>query len=181
MATAVSAAPRDEAREDVADDPAASTTFFPSPEAMEEEITTVLAIKLSNEMQPWVEGYAQVGHRNPFLWNWCRRGVEVTMLSCVEAPLRDAVCDTRVLGIMLDVLLDDIADHQKDLAFLEQLLGVLESGARPAEDAFALHQRAYAALHDRRLGRDRSVESGGFRGTRSSRSCSGSTTGNSST
>ncbi len=152
MATAVSAAPRDEAREDVADDPATSTTFFPSPEAMEEEIATVLAIKLSNEMQPWVEGYAQVGHRNPFLWNWCRRGVEVTMLSCVDAALRDAVCDTRVLGIMLDVLLDDIADHQKDLAFLEQLLGVLETRRPAGRGCVRAASTGVRALHDRRLG-----------------------------
>jgi hypothetical protein len=140
------ASPRSEARDSVADDPAAATTFFPSPEAMEEEIGTVMAVKLSDELKRWAEGYGRVGHRNPFLWNWCRRGVEVTMLSCVEASLADAVCDTRVLGIMLDVLLDDIADHQKDLAFLEQLLGVFESGARPAEDAFAPHQRAYAGF-----------------------------------
>jgi hypothetical protein len=132
------------AREDVVDDPAATTAFLPSPEAMEEEIATVMAVKLSDEMQPWVEGYARVGRRNSFLWNWCRRGVEVTMLSCVDSSLRDTVCDTRVLGIMLDVLLDDIADHQKDLAFLEQLLGVMETGAQPADDAFAPHQRTYA-------------------------------------
>ena len=88
----------------------------------------------------------KVGHRNPFLWNWCRRGVEITMLSCVEPSLEDAVCDTRVLGIMLDVLLDDIADHHKDLAFLEQLLGVMETGVRPDASAFATHQQAYAVF-----------------------------------
>jgi hypothetical protein len=144
LAAAVSAAPPDDLREFVADDPAASTAFLPSPEAMEEEIAAVLAIKLSDDLRPWVDGYAQVGHRNPFLWNWCRRGVEVTMLSCVDPSLRDAVCDTRVLGIMLDVLLDDIADHQKDLAFLELLLSVMETGVRATEESFAPHQRAYA-------------------------------------
>lgn len=132
--------------EDLARDPAASTAFLPAADAMETEIASVLAIRLSDALKRWVDGYARVGHRNPFLWNWCRRGVEVTMLSCVEPSLADAVCDTRVLGIMLDVLLDDIADHLKDLAFLEQLLGVMETGVRPDEDAFAPHQRAYACF-----------------------------------
>jgi len=141
---AVSASPDGDPREYVADDLAASTAFLPSPATMEEEIATVLAIKLSDELHPWVDGYAQVGHRNPFLWNWCRRGVEVTTLSCVDPTLRDAVCDTRVLGIMLDVLLDDIADHQKDLAFLEQLLLAMETGALVTDESFPPHQRAYA-------------------------------------
>ena len=135
---------RDDVNEEIGQDPVVATGFLPSPEAMEQEIADVMTIKLSDDMRPWVEGYAKVGHRNPFLWNWCRRGVEVTMLSCVDPALSDAVCNTRVLGIMLDVLLDDIADHQKDLAFLEQLLGILETGMVPAEDIFKPHQRAYA-------------------------------------
>jgi hypothetical protein len=135
---------RDDASEDVGHDPAAAISFFPSPDAMEQEIAGVMAIKLSDDMQPWVAGYAKVGHRNPFLWNWCRRGVEVTMLTCVEPSLSNEVCNTRVLGIMLDVLLDDIADHQKDLAFLEQLLEILETGSVPSDEVFKPHQRAYA-------------------------------------
>jgi hypothetical protein len=127
-------------------DPSVLTAFLPTPDAMEAEIASVMEIKLNDGLQPWVDGYAQVGHRNPFLWNWCRRGVEVTMLSCVEPSLQDDVCDARVLGIMLDVLLDDIADHLKDLAFLEQLLGLMETGVRPEASAFAPHQQAYAAF-----------------------------------
>jgi hypothetical protein len=127
-------------------DPAGLSAFLPTPDAMEAEIASVMEIKLNDNLHPWVEGYSKVGHRNPFLWNWCRRGVEVTMLSCVEPSLQDAVCDTRVLGIMLDVLLDDIADHLKDLAFLEQLLGVMETGVRPEVSAFAPHQQAYATF-----------------------------------
>ncbi len=127
-------------------DPAVLTAFLPTPDAMEAEIASVMEIKLNDNLRPWVEGYSKVGHRNPFLWNWCRRGVEVTMLTCVDAALQDAVCDARVLGIMLDVLLDDIADHLKDLSFLEQLLGVMETGVRPDITAFAPHQQAYAAF-----------------------------------
>ena len=44
--------------------------FFPNAELIEQEIAHVLAIKLSRPLAGWVEGYAQVGHRDPFLWNW---------------------------------------------------------------------------------------------------------------
>ena len=135
-------------------DPAGLSAFLPTPDAMEVEIASVMEIKLNGNLQPWVEGYSKVGHRNPFLWNWCRRGVEVTMLSCVEPSLQDAVCDTRVLGIMLDVLLDDIADHLKDLAFLEQLLGVMETGVRPAVSALLAPSAGLCHVYTGRLGGD---------------------------
>jgi hypothetical protein len=123
---------------------AAIPSLLPDPEVIEREIAEVLALQLSEGLQPWADGYARVGHRNPFLWNWCRRGVEITLLSCVEPTLRDAVCDTRVLGIMLDVLLDDIADNQKDLAFLEHMLGVIEEGDGFEEERLAPQKRDYA-------------------------------------
>src|SRR5579864_5985666 len=96
-----------------------SATFFPSPEKIGWEIAAVLAVSLSADLEPWVARYSQVGHRDEFLWKWCRRGVEVTTQSCVDPKLFDRVCDTKVLGVVLDVLLDDVADHERDLGFLE--------------------------------------------------------------
>jgi hypothetical protein len=45
---------------------------------------------------------------------------------------------------MLDVMLDDVADHQKDLAFLEHLLNLLETGGQELKKSLLPHQRAYA-------------------------------------
>ncbi len=118
--------------------------FFPLPELIEQEIAEVMALKLSRPLAGWVEGYAAVGHRDPFLWTWARRGVAVTRLSCLDASLENEVCDTKVLGVMLDVMLDDVADHQKDLAFLEHLLHLLESGSQELSHTLLPHQRAYA-------------------------------------
>src|SRR5438105_9623902 len=86
-----------------------SQAFFPSAEAIEREIASVLALELTSALAGWVEGYTRVGHRNAFLWKWYRQGVGVTTLSCVRPELRDIVCDTKVLGVVLDVLLDDVA------------------------------------------------------------------------
>jgi hypothetical protein len=136
---------QDRSPEDVARGAAAaSPDFFPLPEFIENEIAQVMALKLSRPLAGWVEGYAQVGHRDPFLWTWARRGVEVTRLSCVEGSLEDEVGDTKVLGVMLDVMLDDVADHQKDLVFLEHLLHLLETGGQELSKSLLPHQRAYA-------------------------------------
>jgi hypothetical protein len=123
---------------------AGAADFFPTPELIQREIAEVMAIKLSRPLAGWVEGYAQVGHRDPFLWTWARLGVEVTRLSCTEPTLDSEVGDTKVLGVMLDVMLDDVADHQKDLAFLEHLLNLLETGSQELSKSLLPQQRAYA-------------------------------------
>ena len=123
--------------------PQAPTTFLPSPEAIEREIAGVMAVTLSADLEPWVARYAQVGHRNEFLWKWCRRGVEATALSCVDPRLFDPVCDTRVLGVVLDVLLDDVADNERDLGFLEHILSALE-GHDSVPASLSARQQAYA-------------------------------------
>lgn len=121
----------------------AAAAFHVTPELMEREISEVMALKLSDELKGWVQKYSVIGHRDPFLWNWCRRGVEVTKLSCVDPEWSDEVCDTRVLGVMLDVMLDDISDFQKDLPFLEMLLGVLETGGAINEAGLTPQKRVY--------------------------------------
>ncbi|HEV3301037.1 MAG TPA: hypothetical protein VG055_15410, partial [Planctomycetaceae bacterium] len=139
-----SAAQKPASPEGAAGDAVSSPDFYPTPELIEQEIAEVLALKLSRPLAGWVEGYAQVGHRDPFLWTWARRGVEITRLTCVEPALEDEVGDTKVLGVMLDVMLDDVADHQKDLAFLEHLLNLLETGGQELKKSLLPHQRAYA-------------------------------------
>ncbi|MBI3466220.1 MAG: hypothetical protein HY000_24665 [Planctomycetes bacterium] len=111
---------------------------------MEQEIRHVLERQLSPRIRAWSDGYAGVGKRNLYLWKWCRQGVEITMLPCVAPELRDEVCDTKVLGVMLDVLLDDIADRGGDGELLEQLL-TLPLGCTTFDFArFPLDQQDYA-------------------------------------
>jgi hypothetical protein len=95
---------------------------LPSSEDVKREIAHVLGRQLSQTLSRWAERYAQVGKRNLYLWKWCRQGVEVTTLPCVSAELRDELCDTKVLGVMLDVLVDDVADQNGDDLLLEYLL-----------------------------------------------------------
>jgi hypothetical protein len=101
---------------------------------------------LSPRLEHWVARYARVGERNTYLWKWCRQGVEITMLPCVRPELRDEVGDTRVLGVMLDVLLDDVADRKGDEELLEKLLSLSFDGPAPDLSTVPADQREYAAL-----------------------------------
>ena len=87
-------------------------------------IAEIREIVLSDALEREIRGYERVGHRAAFLWRWVRRGVEITTLSCVHKALWDHVCDTKSLGVMFDVLLDDVADESEDAAYLEKLIGI---------------------------------------------------------
>jgi hypothetical protein len=118
--------------------------LLPTEEEMKVEIAQVLQKQLSSDLLQWVDGYSQVGKRNLYLWKWCRQGVEVTTLSCVAPELFDFACDTKVLGVVLDVLLDDIADRKGDAALLDQLLSLPFSAQRKRLREVAADERAYA-------------------------------------
>ena len=97
---------------------------LPSPERIAQEIGRMAEHDLSSYFSRWVEGYARVGRRNPYLWRWCRQAVRVTTLSCVDPGLREAAGDVKTLGVMFDVMLDDVADRGGDDTLLEELLGL---------------------------------------------------------
>src|SRR5438132_5355591 len=98
---------------------AASAFITPTAKEIQAEIEQVLNKQLSADLVRWVDGYAQVGKRNIYLWKWVRQGIEVTALSCLAPELFDFACDTKVLGVVLHVLLDDIADCGGDPNLLE--------------------------------------------------------------
>jgi hypothetical protein len=116
----------------------------PSAAEIQAEIEQVLNKQLNPELMQWVDGYSQVGKRNLYLWKWVRQGIEVTTLSCVDRGLFDFACDTKVLGVVLDVLLDDIADRKGNADLLEQLLAASFDEQRGRLSNVPAEDRAYA-------------------------------------
>lgn len=123
--------------------PAFSTHSAASGEEDERrELEQVQRLQLSPVIQAWINSYAKHGRRDLYLWQWCRQGIELTTLPCVRDELRSHVNDTKLLGVMLDVLLDDVADFYRDPVFLEGLIGLLQEHGDAAK--FEGHQREYA-------------------------------------
>jgi hypothetical protein len=110
------------------------------------EIASMLGQQPSPGLSPWVAGYAQVGKRNPYLWTWCRRAVEITTLPCVGKEWREELCDTKTLGVMWDVMLDDVADQGGDPGLLEELLCVTEGSSPGHFSRFSPTEQQYAAF-----------------------------------
>jgi hypothetical protein len=117
---------------------------LPTAERVQQEISFVLNKTLTDDLSYWANEYSKVGHRNMYLWKWCHQGVMVTTLSCVAPEHFANVCDTKVMGVILDVLLDDIADRKGDDGLLESLTSLTINGPRPTFTGYPAKQRAYA-------------------------------------
>ena len=89
-----------------------------------DEMEKIVQRPLPPDLASWVERYEAVGERDAFLWKWCLKGVELTTLPCVDRKLYDFNNETKVLGVMFDVMLDDVADNTKDSRFLDQLMAI---------------------------------------------------------
>jgi hypothetical protein len=98
-------------------------------------------IQLSQALLGAIVGYEKVGHRNSFLWRWVRRGVEITTMACVPKERFDHVCDTKVFGVVFDVLLDDVADYFGQTEFLESLIALTERSDYEAPAALSAKDR----------------------------------------
>jgi hypothetical protein len=117
--------------------------FWRPPHDVEGEVARARATPLSPALTSWVDCYRRFGRRPPYLWRWCRYGVALTTLPCVTDALREDVCDTKVISILLDVLLDDLADRNGGEALLEHVL-TLPLAPRSAPPALTPDELAYA-------------------------------------
>jgi hypothetical protein len=116
---------------------------WPSPEAIQREVAVVSRTELGSDLSHWVEKYNRVGDRNPYLWQWCCRGVEITTLPCIQPDMRREVRDTKVLGVMFDVLIDDVADQQGDMVLLEHMLELPYGRPRSSLSQFSSDEQEY--------------------------------------
>ncbi|HUY36553.1 MAG TPA: hypothetical protein VMV69_27705 [Pirellulales bacterium] len=100
----------------------------PGPDQLAHERRQVLARRLTPTIRPWVERYAKLGKRGLYLWKWCFHGLHLTALPCVAPQWRSHACETKFLGGMLNVLVDDVSDQQANGALLEELLRITAGG-----------------------------------------------------
>ncbi len=131
------------------DSPGDPCTAFPVSSAQIEREAALLRRKqLSHDLKSWVDSYTQVGDRTLYLWTWCRQGAEATTLHCVSPSSFDELCDTKVIAMMFDVLLDDIADQGGDTELLEQLVALPFSNKPFDWRAFTNKEQKYAAFSE---------------------------------
>lgn len=99
---------------------------------IEESARYIQNYRFNPLQQKWIERYCAVGKRNVYLWRWTGCAVEWLTLSCVAPRWRLSVCDTKFLAAMLNVLLDDVVDEQRDPSALTDILTLMTDNTAAA-------------------------------------------------
>jgi CRP-like cAMP-binding protein len=79
-----------------------------------ETFESIRIIDLPGLVRHWIARYSAVGTRGIFLYKWCWRGVEETELTSVPEEWREHTRSTKLLAIILNNLLDDLASNPTD-------------------------------------------------------------------
>lgn len=84
------------------------------------------SLDLGDELVGLSDRYSQCGYRTPFIWQWGYGAAWLTTLDGVQDP--DHVCRTKVATIMLNGLVDDLADKFHNAELCDKAHGMLLRG-----------------------------------------------------
>lgn len=95
-----------------------------TPERIKEEIEEVKKVELPPELKKWVKEYEKVGERDGFLWKLFLSGIKDVNYINTEEKYKKSLLEAQFLVAMFVVMLDDVADSQKDSKLLKELLKI---------------------------------------------------------
>ncbi len=98
-----------------------------TPENIQKQIKEIQEIELPLELQKWVQKYEKVGDRDPFIWSWTYSAMKKLTLSSVIDEYRTSVLTTKSISIILNTVMDDIADRKKNKKLLNAAIDICYS------------------------------------------------------
>jgi hypothetical protein len=117
-----------------------------------DSLASLRAIALPPVVESYIDRYEKLGHRNAFLWRWCWRGLEETALATVPERWRLHTLSTKLIAIILNVMLDDLADRPGGGPHFEQAITRLMTPdspfLRPSEDTLSADERYLRLIVD---------------------------------
>jgi CRP-like cAMP-binding protein len=88
-------------------------------------LKSLRTLELESLEEEAIARYARFGNRNPFLWRWCLRALELTVLPTVPAARRIDTRTTKFLAAVTLVIVDDVADLGESAHELDEVLALL--------------------------------------------------------
>nr|VFJ51505.1 MAG: hypothetical protein BECKDK2373C_GA0170839_10329 [Candidatus Kentron sp. DK] len=90
---------------------------------------TVAAIErkeIGPALAPFINRYEQVGERDAFLWKFAWESIDLFTLPCIDPNWREYLLITKMLGAILLVVFDDVADQDRNGEILESLISAVQ-------------------------------------------------------
>jgi len=119
-----------------------------TPERIKKEVEAIQKVKLPPELKKWVKEYEKVGERPDFIWKWTYLGMKKITLPSVTRRYKKSVWITKTISIILNTLVDDLADKRKNKTLLEAALDICSPrpGAQIKLSRFSKKDRGYLGL-----------------------------------
>jgi hypothetical protein len=95
-----------------------------TPKGIKKEIKVIESIRLPSELNGWIKEYEKVGDRPDFIWKWTYLGMKRITLSSVSKKYRKSVWTNKTISIILNSLIDDLADKRKNKKLLQAALDI---------------------------------------------------------
>lgn len=94
-----------------------------------ESLKSLRTLELQPIEEEAIARYARFGNRDPFLWRWCLRALELTTLPVVPEMRRLDARATKFLAAVTVVTVDDVADLGRSSEDLEAALALVDAGS----------------------------------------------------
>lgn len=105
-----------------------------TPDRVKSEIDAIQKVRLPAELQKLVKEYMKAGGRPAFIWKWVYFLLKKHTLFPMSKKLENQALLAKFSVVMINVLIDDLADKQKNKELLEKAIsicnfqGVLQEG-----------------------------------------------------
>lgn len=111
-----------------------------------EVVSRLVSEPLPDAVERFARGWN--GPRDRFIWSWVQEGLELVTLSSVPGEFRRTVAIAKQLGVMLNALMDDVADTSQDYELFERLVVLLLDPNLDADGANETMRRAQRLRDD---------------------------------
>lgn len=98
-----------------------------TPERVKKEVEAIQKVKLPPSLQKWVKEYEKVGERDEFICKWTYQGMKNLTFSSVAKKYQSSVCADKTMSIILNFLIDDIADKRRNGEMLNTAINLCSS------------------------------------------------------
>lgn len=96
-------------------------TLVSQPEAADRIVAGIQALKLPPFFEELAQRARAFSRRPAYIWKWCYQAMKALTLNSVDSSFESILSGAKFAGFLFSILLDDLADEEKDSRLLDEV------------------------------------------------------------